>query len=524
MSLGLVSWPRLEIVRFQNFRFPPCRWSQAVREDECGECPLLASGSICRMIFSWICIGVIVGDRPIMPEIVRSSSFGQGAAVIVQLMRKFSWIMAVYVALASGLVVVQPRARAIDPGPATYDEPVVVRLVHLDRQAAAVLRLFEGTAAPHPAAALAAWKRSTRDPNQLGKPLEAAISFLNPEMVREWSVFHEASFQLGFHPETGSARWRLTVPGDDGTIAAPITALRLSGGGTEEPVRNGTVAVTRLGGPSAAVAARGAGGVILASSRAEIDQGLQPGFSRPSTRQKAPGLKKAPGLNEEPATLAADIESGLVFRIEPGRLTLPSAGSLATRCAIELCGGLGCRTVLGSVGVFEDRVELEMASELESALPPSPGAGNVTIDQEWLKWIPAGEAVAVASLAVGRGEGYWDAVFALADRIDRADPARAKLVPLRTRINLLASAVGARLEADLWPHLRGVTFGWLANLDQPDHLGRALLVLQMDEERAARQLAEDVLPRLVTLWGKSKVATGPGQPPGDAARRLAEPP
>jgi hypothetical protein len=157
-----------------------------------------------------------------------------------------------------------------------------------------------------------------------------------------------------------------------------------------------------------------------------------------------------------------------------------------------------------------------MASELDSAPPPAPGAGNVVIDREWLKWIPAGEAVAVASLAVGRGEGYWDAVFALADRIDRADPARAKLAPLRTRINLLASAVGARLEADLWPHLRGVTAGWLANLGNADHLGRALLVLQMDEERAARQVVEDVLPRLVTLSGKSKVATEPGQPPGDA--------
>ena len=59
--------------------------------------------------------------------------------------------------------------------------------------------------------------------------------------------------------------------------------------------------------------------------------------------------------------------------------------------------------------------------------------------------------------------GYWDGVFALADRVDRADPARANLAPLRTRINLLASAVGARLEADFWPHLRGVTVAWLAN-------------------------------------------------------------
>ena len=107
---------------------------------------------------------------------------------------------------------------------------------------------------------LAAWKRSTREPDQLGKPLEALISFFNPEMVREWSVLHEARFELGFDSETGSRRWRLTVPGDDGTLAALITALRLSGGSNEEPVGNGAMAVNRLGGPGAAVGARGARG------------------------------------------------------------------------------------------------------------------------------------------------------------------------------------------------------------------------------------------------------------------------
>ena len=174
-------------------------------------------------------------------------------------MHRFFAFIAAYVALLAGLLLMEPRASAIEFEQATSGEPIVVRLIHPDRQAAAVLRLFEGCAAPHPAAALAAWKRSTRDPNQLGKPLEAVISFFNPEMVREWSVFHEARFQLGFDPETGSGRWRLTVPGDDGTLAALITALRLSGGSNEAPVGNGTIAVNRLGGPGAAVATRSGG-------------------------------------------------------------------------------------------------------------------------------------------------------------------------------------------------------------------------------------------------------------------------
>ncbi|HMF35722.1 MAG TPA: hypothetical protein VKF17_03755, partial [Isosphaeraceae bacterium] len=430
--------------------------------------------------------------------------------------KSFAFIV-VCLAVLAGLLVREPRANAIGLEQATSGEAVVVCLIHPDRQAAAVLRLFEGCAAPHPAAALAAWKRSTRDPDQLGKPLEAVISFFNPEMVREWSVFHEARFQLGFDPETGSGRWRLTVPGDDGTLAALITALRLSGGSNEAPVGNGTIAVNRLGGPGAAVAARSAGGVVLASSRAELDRGLPPGISGPSARLEQVGLR------DDSAVPAEDPDSGLVFRIEPGRMTLPARGSVATRRAIELARGLGCRTVVGSLGLVDDQAGLDIVSELDPARPFAPGsAGNLTIDTEWLKWIPAGESVAVASLAAGRGAAYWDGVFALADGVDRADPARANLAPLRTRINLLASAVGARLEADLWPHLRGLTVAWLANPDKPEQSGRAVAVLQMDDDTAARHLVADVLPRLAALRGRANVGTKPGQPqPPDAVRVAA---
>ena len=458
-----------------------------------------------------------MGDGKITLRVVGSSWIGRGNAAIVQFMQKFFGFIAVCLALIAGLVVREPRANAIGPEQATSGEPIVVRLIHPDRQAAAVLHLFEGCAAPYPAAALAAWKRSTRDPDQLGKPLEAVISFFNPEMVREWSVFHEARFQLGFDPETGTRRWRLTVPGDDGTLAALITALRLSGGSNEAPVGNGTIAVNRLGGPGAAVAARGAGGVVLASSRAELDRGLPPGISGPSARLEAVGLKDDPGAP------AADPDSGLVFRIEPGRMTVPARGSVATRRAIELARGLGCRTVDGRLGLVDDQVGLEITSELDPARPFAPGsAGNLAIDTEWLKWIPAGEAVAAASLAAGRGAAYWERVFALADRVDRADPARANLAPLRTRINLLASAVGARLEADLWPHLRGLTVAWLANPDKPEQSGRAVAVLQMDDDTAARHLVADVLPRLAALRGRANVGTKPGQPqPPDAVRVAA---
>ena len=88
---------------------------------------------------------------------------------------------------------------------------------------------------------------------------------------------------------------------------------------------------------------------------------------------------------------------------------------------------------MGNLGLYGDQARLEFNSEFDRSAPVAAGSGErLAIDPEWLKWIPAGQAVAVASLATGRDSRYWDGAFALADRVDRADPARANLAPLRT--------------------------------------------------------------------------------------------
>ena len=129
-----------------------------------------------------------------------------------------------------------PALRPLLCEPPAAPDAIVIRLAHPERLATGLLRLFEGSPAPHPAAALSAWKRASREPDRLGKPLEAVISFFNPEMVREWSTFHDARLQLGLDPETGDARWSLIVPHDDGSLDAMITSLRLSGGAEEAPL------------------------------------------------------------------------------------------------------------------------------------------------------------------------------------------------------------------------------------------------------------------------------------------------
>ena len=114
--------------------------------------------------------------------------------------------------------------RAAGGEPTSPGEAFVARLVHPDRQAAEVLRLFEGARWSDPAAALAAWKTQRPDAG-LGKPAEAVIALFNPEMAREWRSLDEAEVRIGLDPGTGGLGWFAVIPRDDGTVAAGITAM-----------------------------------------------------------------------------------------------------------------------------------------------------------------------------------------------------------------------------------------------------------------------------------------------------------
>ncbi|MGO9597860.1 MAG: hypothetical protein ACLP7Q_07675 [Isosphaeraceae bacterium] len=410
--------------------------------------------------------------------------------------------------LALAIIVPVGRLDADEPPRREASAGITVSFVHPERQAAAVLRLFEGSRAAHPAAALVAWKHATRNPHQLSKRLEAVISFFNPEMVREWAVLHEARLELDLDATTAAPRFRLLAPRDDGTLTALVTALRLSGGSSEPPlVESGKSAVERLGGPGSAVATlmdpktadRGGSGLVVASSRAELGGPVH-----------APAVARFPPPSES-------LDSGFVFQVEPGSESAPATASVTLRRMIELVHALGCRAIDGRFGLIEDRLELVATSRLEPAHPLAQAAnGDCAIDPRWLRYITAEEALAVVSIANGRGPAYWEGVFTLADRVDRADPARVNLAPLRSRVNLLATAAGASLEGDLWPHLKGVTASVLAAPGDPDRAGRCVAILHMDTEAAARQLFLQTLPHLARISTRFRADERPKHPQGDA--------
>jgi hypothetical protein len=140
--------------------------------------------------------------------------------------------------------------------------------------------------------------------------------------------------------------------------------------------------------------------------------------------------------------------------------------------------------------------------------------------------------MAAISLAIEPTAACWDSAFALADRVERIDPARAELFPLRTRVNMLAGPAGAALEADLWPHLIGLTACVLGDPERPGLPTGALLVMHVDADAAAGRLSTEVVPRLgALLAGKPALAPGdraaapaPGAPPPAGANPAAEDP
>ena len=100
----------------------------------------------------------------------------------------------------------------------------------------------------------------------------------------------------------------------------------------------------------------------------------------------------------------------------------------------------------------------------------------------------------------------WDFAFAAADRIEGVDPARSRLAPLRTRLNLLVMGAGLGLESDIRPHLRGVSACSFGEPDTPGRLAGGLIVLHLDEAAVARRLVRQAGPRLGGLAGGDATA------------------
>ena len=323
-----------------------------------------------------------------------------------------------------------------------------------------VIDLFEGSRATDPAAALAAWKLATNGSISLGKGTEAAIAALNPRMIPELANLEAARAVFDFDP-AGKPDWSFTVSHDDGTFSAFATAMALTDGAREPEIDGADV--DRTGPPGSAMIANKGDAVIVASSREAIARAL---------KTIAPVAKPSD-------------DAGIVFAIDADALI--RAQSVSWKRAGEAMKGLNLPKIDGRLKVDADR--LFLAIETPAA---EPGAIQ-SRDRAWDREL-SNRASIVFSTSLDTSPKNLDQWFAMADRVEKADPAKSKLNPLRARVNILATASRINLERDLWPHLRGVSGFLLGDSRRLSGIG---IALHMRDKDSAMKIRRDVLPSLM---------------------------
>jgi hypothetical protein len=212
-------------------------------------------------------------------------------------------------------------------------------------------------------------------------------------------------------------------------------------------------------------------GVILAGRREELSRAI---CAVSSTRPAFP--------------LA---QSGWIFRLDPDALGEP--GPSARSRVAEALRALSCQSVDGLITLEEQTL---YASWDGRYVRPVPAAG--TVDPSWVDWIPAEGITAAVCIALDPRPEACDTLFAIADRIEKADPAWAKTAPVRTRLNVLALGAQVRPEVDLWPRLRGVSA--CIRTAPTGRLDGALVILHTTGAAAAERIVAEVLPRLAARF------------------------
>ncbi|WP_152051244.1 hypothetical protein [Tautonia marina] len=357
-------------------------------------------------------------------------------------------------------------ARAGEPSPA-----IEIRAIRPDAQVFALLSLFEGTAWPHPAAALADWKQSAPpgEERSLGKTLEALLTALNPLMAQELATFDGTRFLLDLD-SGGQPHWAAVVPKDDGTITALATALVLTDGRRE--ASEGPFAVDRIGPNGAPLVASTEPGapVILASDR-------------PALRLAMERLNGNQG--DDPG-----IDSGWIVRVDPKALA--ASEWVPGRQIAAAVLGLGYESIEARAALVGDCLEVVVEGPTHP-LATRPGWG--AIDPSWLDVVPNEQAAMAVSLAIGPGADAWAGLLQVVDRVEQADPTRGEAVAFRQRLGLLALIRGIRLELDFWPNLTGVT-AWVS-LNEAGFPDGGLLALHATSDQAAEQVRDRVVTRIV---------------------------
>src|SRR5262249_54452021 len=149
----------------------------------------------------------------------------------------------------------------------------------------------------------------------------------------EWRSLDSAELRVTVDPSSEKLGWFTLVPQDDGTVAAGITAMRLTNPDDRPLVVDGRewpgARLGRAGGPLAC----GVGTtVMVASSRDLLLRGVRVAGSGRGATPDPPGIP-AEGQRRGGDALGK-AGSGTIFRLEPGRMPVPRDGAPGQRRTI----------------------------------------------------------------------------------------------------------------------------------------------------------------------------------------------
>ena len=302
-------------------------------------------------------------------------------------------------------------ALILDAPPPPPDRPALtVRLVRPRVQWERLIALFEGSRAPHPAAALAGYKRAKGGDTGLGKAVEAAIASINPGMAAEMATLDDATFGLGGLPKAASPGRRSSPA----TTAPSPPTRRPPSSPTARPMTRSTAS------PSIAWARRPPPR-SLPGPRADSCSRVRASNWRPRYVAHGSRCQSPPSHQAGACTSTRRASSGA---------SLP-----ARRVGLALTK-LGCSGVDASIGL-EEQAE-SMSIDVFGRFAAPPAFARATIPFRWLRAIPTEGAVAIFAIALDPSPEAWIAAFDVLDAVEKADPARANVAPARLRLNLLA--------------------------------------------------------------------------------------
>ncbi len=371
-----------------------------------------------------------------------------------------------------------------DPPASELPPTLTVSFRQPDHQLQTMLGWFKGSQHRSPASVLASLRAHSGNPGILNKGVQAAIAMLNPEMIHEIRVLDGSVGKISF-PPGASPTWWLRIPEDDGLVRTFASALSLGEGTQLPPSEPINLAVDRLGPAGAPLLIQQDQLVILGS--------------------ESESLQKAISENRSVEQTTAE---GFCFELVS--VPLSKLRQTDSNTVIQSLQTLGIQSITGRSSLNADGLQLDCRSRLANSSESAPKA-QTEFYKDFMGRLSPGTVVAGVTALDPSGRSVRT-LYSLGDRVLVSQGGKPGQIPLRTRVNLAAGALGLFPEQEIWPKVDGL--GGSMAMDQAKPVS-ALLALHTTEPEFAPLLAQKLAKTLRRVLSSGKPAQDRDEPGAD---------